>query len=51
MYKCSKPLSYREPVLDPLWQQIMVEKLYALPNTDTSDVVLLSPSKRTIGFR
>ena len=32
MYKCSKPLSYREPVLDPLWQQIMVEKLYALPN-------------------
>ena len=51
MYKCSEPLSYREPVLDPLWQQIMVEKLYALPNTDTSDVVLLSPSKRTIGFR
>ena len=35
----SEPLSYKEAVLDPLWQHAMNEELYALQKTNTWDLV------------
>jgi hypothetical protein len=45
----SKPFSYKEAILDPLWQQAMDEKLSTLYKTDTWDLVPLSPSKSVVG--
>ena len=47
----SEPLSYKEAVLDPLWQQAMVEELSALHQTDTWSLVPLPAGKRAIGSR
>ncbi|KAL5816850.1 hypothetical protein ACOSQ3_025228 [Xanthoceras sorbifolium] len=47
----SEPSSYKEAVLDPLWQQTMNEELSALHKIDTWDLVPLPPSKSTVGSR
>lgn len=47
----SEPLSYKEAVLDPLWQHAMNEELSALQKTDTWDLVPLPSGKSTIGSR
>ena len=43
--------SYKEAILDPLWQQTMDEELSALHKTDTWDLVPLPPGKSVVGFR
>ncbi|XP_023761615.1 uncharacterized protein LOC111910054 [Lactuca sativa] len=47
----SEPESYKEVVLDPLWQNAMAEELTALHQTHTWDLVSLPPGKHTIGCR
>lgn len=44
-----EPSSYKETILNPPWQQAMVEELGALHKTDTWDLVPLPPGKRAIG--
>ncbi|KAH7571721.1 hypothetical protein JRO89_XS04G0125500 [Xanthoceras sorbifolium] len=51
IHSLSEPLSYKEVVLDPLWQQAMNEELSALHKTDTWDLVPLPPGKSTVGSR
>jgi hypothetical protein len=46
-----EPSSYKEAILDPLWQQAMDEELSALHKIDTWDLVPLPPSKRVVGCR
>jgi hypothetical protein len=46
-----EPSSYKEAILDPLWQQALDEELSALHKTDTWDLVPLPPSKSVIGCR
>jgi hypothetical protein len=43
--------SYKEAILDPLWQQAMDEELSALHKTDTWDLVPLPPGKSVVGCR
>ena len=43
--------SYKEAILDPLWQQAMDEELSALHKTDTWDLVPLPPGKSIVGCR
>ncbi|XP_062114840.1 uncharacterized mitochondrial protein AtMg00820-like [Humulus lupulus] len=43
--------SYKEAILDPLWQQAMAEELSALYKTGTWDIVPLPVGKRAIGSR
>jgi hypothetical protein len=47
----SKPFSYKEAILDPLWQQAMDEKLSTLYKTDTWDLIPLPPGKSVVGYR
>jgi hypothetical protein len=47
----SEPSSYKEAILDPLWQQAMDEELSALHKTDTWDLVHLPPGKSVVGCR
>ena len=51
IHNLSEPLSYKEAVLDPLWQQAMTEELSALHNTGTWDLVPLPSGKSKIGSR
>ncbi|PNX86333.1 hypothetical protein L195_g042411, partial [Trifolium pratense] len=46
-----EPSTYKEAILDPLWQKAMNEELAALYKTDTWDIVPLPPGKRAIGSR
>ena len=46
----SEPSSYKEVILDPLWQQAMDEELSTLHKTDTWDLVPLPPGKSVVGF-
>jgi hypothetical protein len=46
-----EPSSYKEAILDPLWQQAMDEELSALHKTDTWDLVPLPPGKSVVGCR
>jgi hypothetical protein len=43
--------SYKEAILDPLWQQAMDEELFALHKTNTWDLVPLPPSKSVVSCR
>ena len=43
--------SYKETILDPLWQQAMDEELFALHKTNTWDLVPLPPGKSVVGCR
>jgi len=45
----SEPSSYKETILDLLWQQAMNKKLSALHKTDTWDLVPLTPGKSVVG--
>jgi len=47
----SEPSSYKEAILDPLWQQAMDEELSALHKTGTWDLVPLPPGKSIVGCR
>ena len=47
----SEPSSYKEAILDPLWQQAMDEELSALHKTGTWDLVPLPPGKTVVGCR
>ena len=47
----SEPSSYRKTILDPLWQQTMDEKLYALHKTYTWDLIPLPFGKSDVGCR
>ena len=49
IHRLQEPLSYREAICDPLWQNAMAEELAALDQTHTWDLVLLPPGKHTIG--
>jgi hypothetical protein len=51
MHCLSEPSSYKEAILDPLWQQAMDEELFTLRKTDTWDLVPLPPSKSVVGCR
>ena len=51
IHNLSEPLSYKEAVLDPLWQQAMIEVLSTLHNTDTWKLVPLPSVKSKIGSR
>ncbi|CAJ2651271.1 unnamed protein product [Trifolium pratense] len=51
IHNLSEPSSYKEAILDPLWQQAMAEELAALHKTNTWDLVPLPPGKRAIGSR
>ena len=51
LHSLSEPLSYREAVVDPLWQTAMAEELTALHQTHTWDFVPLPSGKRAIGSR
>jgi len=46
-----EPSSYKETILDPLWQQAMDEELSALYKTNTWDLVPLSSGKSVVGCR
>jgi hypothetical protein len=46
-----EPSSYKEAILDPLWQQTMDEELSALHKINTWDLVPLPPGKSVIGCR
>jgi hypothetical protein len=46
-----KPSSYKETIIDPLWQQAMNEELSALHKIDTWNLVPLPPSKSVVGCR
>jgi hypothetical protein len=46
-----EPSSYKEAILDPLWQQAMDKELSTLHKTDTWDLVPLPPSKNVVGCR
>lgn len=45
----SEPSSYKEAILDPLWQQAMDEELSALHETVTWDLVTLPSGKSVFG--
>jgi hypothetical protein len=45
------PYSYKEAILDPLWQQAMNEELSTLHKIDTWDLVSLPPGKSVVGYR
>jgi len=47
----SEPSSYRVTILNPLWQQAMDGKRFALYKTDTWDLVPLPPNKSVVGCR
>nr|KAJ0199337.1 hypothetical protein LSAT_V11C600321640 [Lactuca sativa] len=47
----SEPELYREPVLDPIWKNVMAEELTTLHQTHTCDLVSLPIRKHTIGCR
>jgi hypothetical protein len=47
----SEPSSYKEVILDPLWQQAMDKELYALHKTNTWDLVPLLLGKSVVGCR
>ena len=51
IHSLSEPSSYKEAVLDPLWQQAMAEELSALHKTNTWELVPLPPGKRVIASR
>ncbi|XP_042426159.1 uncharacterized protein LOC122014028 [Zingiber officinale] len=51
VHRLSEPLSYREAVGNPLWQNAMDEELTALHHTHTWDLVPLPPGKCAIGSR
>ena len=51
IHQLYEPSSYKEAILDPLWQQAMTDELSALHKTDTWDLVLLPPGKHAIGSR
>lgn len=51
LHNPSKPTSYREAVLDPKWQQTMVEELDTLNCRTIWDLVPLLLGKSTIGSR
>ncbi|CAJ2637857.1 unnamed protein product [Trifolium pratense] len=51
LHSLSEPSSYKEAILDPLWQKAMAEELAALHKTNTWDLVPLPPGKRAIGSR
>jgi hypothetical protein len=51
MHCLSEPSSYKEAILDPLWQQAMDEELFTLRKTDTWDLVPLPPRKSVVGCR
>jgi len=51
MHCLSEPSSYKEAILDPIWQQAMDEELFTLRKTDTWDLVPLPPSKSVVGCR
>ena len=51
IHHLSEPASFREAVLDPLWQNAMAEELTALYQTRTWDLVSLPPGKHVIGCR
>ncbi|CAJ2639186.1 unnamed protein product [Trifolium pratense] len=51
VHSLSEPSSYKEAILDPLWQKAMDEELAALHKTNTWDIVPLPPGKRAIGSR
>jgi len=44
-----EPSSYKEAILDPLWQQAMDEELSALHKTNTWDLVPLPSGKSVVG--
>jgi ribosomal protein S17E len=46
-----EPSSYKEAILDPLWQQTMDEELSTLQRTDNWDLVPLPSSKSVVGCR
>jgi hypothetical protein len=46
-----EPPSYKEAILNPLWQQAMVKELSALHKTDTWNLVPLPPGKSVVGCR
>jgi len=46
-----EPSSYKEAILDSLWQQAMDEELSALHKTYTWDLVPLPPGKSVVGCR
>jgi hypothetical protein len=46
-----EPSSYKEAILDLLWQQAVDEELSALHKTDTWDLVPLPPGKSVVGCR
>jgi hypothetical protein len=46
-----EPSSYKEAILDPLWQQTMDEELSALHKTDTWDLVHVPFGKSVVGCR
>jgi len=46
-----EPSSYKEAILDPLWQQAIDEELSALHKTDIWDLVPLPSSKSIVGCR
>jgi len=49
IYCLFEPFSYKEAILDSLWQQTMDEKLSALHKTYTWDLVPLPPCKSVVG--
>ena len=51
IHQLSEPSSYKEAILDPVWQQAMAEELSALNKTGTLDIVPLPIGKRAIGCR
>ncbi|XP_039682987.1 replication protein A 70 kDa DNA-binding subunit-like [Medicago truncatula] len=50
IYSLSMPSSYKEAILDPLWQQAMNEELSALHKTDTWELVHLPSEKCLVGY-
>jgi hypothetical protein len=46
-----EPSSYKEAILDPLWQQAIDEELSALHKTDIWDLVPLPSGKSIVGCR
>ncbi|XP_039688543.1 uncharacterized protein [Medicago truncatula] len=51
IHSLSEPSSYKEAILDPLWQHAMTEELSALHKTNTWELVPLPFGKRAIGSR
>ena len=47
----SEPSSYKEAIIDPLWQQAIDEELSVLHKTATLDLVPLPPGKSIVGYR